>query len=406
MLRSLFRTPDVEERALQVQPWGSWDGGQTYPFDYSISAGQSPLLTVFACVSLISDTIATLPIHCYRKDAAIGGNRTEVPTPSWLQQPNENANIIEFITQTMWSLLLDGNAYWAYGLNNAFGLQTLNILDPTQMTIDTSSGDVVYRYKGQPFTGRMRHIRGIMRPGSIKGVSPVEAARQTLALALSAETFAKKFYDNSAQPSIAVTVPGKLTPDQARDVKEKVSRSNGGLHNAHLPMVIDNGGDIKTLSLTMEQSQFLETRNFQQAQISSQMFLLDPTWFDISTGRGQNLTYANLEQRGEHLVTYTLARWLIRLEEAFSKLLPNPQYMKFNVDALKRADLKTRYEAYRIANPTVAWESGQEIRDLEDMGPMPADLKTQNKPAPVPAMQTFPTPAQSQPTSNGVGANQ
>jgi hypothetical protein len=89
---------------------------------------------------------------------------------------------------------------------------------------------------------------------------------------------------------------------------------------------------------------------------------VDPTWFGFSAS-GQSLTYQNLEQRGVHLTTYTLQRWVNRLERAYFKLLPRPQYVKFNLDGLKRADLGARMNAYRVGlGPTQAFLTLNEVR--------------------------------------------
>lgn len=412
MLRSLFRSPpETEERAQQVLPYGPWDNTYNTAGGINVNVDSATqLLAVYGSVQLIADTIATLPLHVYRKQ---GDSQIEVAAPSWLDQPNEYANITDFITQTLWSLLLEGNAYWVYGLNSAFGTNYLTILDPCKVNIETATHrdgtkTVVYKVDGEPFAGRILHLKGIVRPGDVKGVSPVEAARQGIGVGLAAETFAANFYKNGASPTLGISVPSKLGPDNARQIKESAVRAMSGLNNAHLPFVIDNGGTFTQLGVTPEQAQFLATRQHSGASIAGQIFLLDPTMLGMPV-QSNNLTYANLEQRGIHLVQFTLLRWIIRLERAFAFLLPRPQYVKFKVAALERADIATRYAAHRVAlGPNVPFEDYQEVRDFEELGPASQILKDQMKTATTPppsTLQPFAPPAQSQSQSNGVGAN-
>lgn len=402
------RVPQVEERASQITPWGPW--GDSYGTTAGITVSTNTatqLLTVYGCVQLIADTIATLPLKVYR---AQGESQIPVPSPPWMEQPNEYSSMIDFITQTLWSLLLDGNAYWAYGLSNAFGTNYLTILDPCQVNVRAEESasyadprpEVIYEINGERFRGNMLHIRGIMRPGALKGVSPVEAARQGIGIGLAADQYAGAFLANSSLPSGIITTDADLTPDQTTDLRREWDKAHRGSNRAGALGVLDNGAKFQQVSITPEQAQFLESRNYQAAQIAGQMFLLDPTMLGI-TVNSNSLTYANLEQRGIHLVQFTLMRWIVRIERALSHLLPRPQYAKFNVAAIERADLKTRYEAHRIAlGPTKAFETVDEVRGFEELGPTPDELKNQTPaPAQQPSQNFQPQPV-SQNGHNGV----
>lgn len=377
LLRDFFlgwrAEPEPESRALQVTPWGNW--GTLYQSSAGIDVNTDSslaLLTVYGASALIADTIATLPRDVFRNRA--DGSPENVNSPRWLEQPNSSTDIVEFVTQSMLSLLLDGNAYWAYSLDNSFVTTSLRCLDPSVITVRDDGNGPVYFLNGSQYRGRLLHVKGITRPGQLKGLSPVEAARQSIGVGLAAQEFAGNFYKNGTTVSGVIQTPGPLTVDGARRLKDNWSRAHGGVGNAHLPGVLDNGATWQQVSVTPEQAQFLESREYQAAEICAQMFLLDPSMLGIAINRGQNLTYANLEQRGIHLVQFTLMRWIIRLERAFTFLLPKPQYMKFNVNALMRADLLTRYQAYRIANPTAPFLEVDEIREKEDLPPMPEPI--------------------------------
>jgi HK97 family phage portal protein len=274
----------------------------------------------------------------------------------------------------------------------------VHCLDPGIVAVVPTSTDALtpnaeYRVRGVTYRGNMLHLKGVIRPGELKGISPVENARQSIGLGLAAQEFAARFYANGASLSGVIETPQDMTFDQARDTVRKFAGDHAGLRNAHRPGLLDNGAVWKPLSVTPEQAQFLESRQFQTAEIASQMFLLDPAWFSMVPAGGSSLTYQNIESRGSHLAQYTLARWIIRIEKAVTELLPSPQSAKFNLDALKRGDLAARAGYYTAAlDPIKGWMVKDEIRELEDLGPMP---KVPVPPVPqlVPMPAAVPAPA-------------
>lgn len=370
MLGSLFRREEArEERAMQVTGFGPWGGSSMASAGVNVNADTAlNLLTVYGCVQLIADTIATLPFDVFRKNSS--GDPVGLATPRWLEQPNPQADRTQFLTQVLTSLLLDGNAYL---LAEPFvsAPQRLEIVHPDDVQIRIEDAKPVYYLKNARWTrpDSLLHLRGITLPGQIRGLSPVESARQALGLGLAAQEFGGRFFGNGQNLSGVIEVPGDMSPDQAAVVRQKWGRDHRGLANAHEPGVLTGGATWKPISVTPEQAQFLDTRRFSATEIAAQMFLVDPTLLGIATS-GQSLTYANLEQRGIHLAQYTLMRWIVRLERAFTMMLPSPQYTKFNVNGLQRADLKTRYEADAIGI-NAGFLLRNEARTKEDLTALP-----------------------------------
>lgn len=366
------RATPTEERAIQVTPWGDWGGNSSSSASgVEVSTDSSlNLLAVYGSTTLIADTIATLPIDVFKK---VNGVPREVPKPRWLSQPNDKCDIVEFVTQAVSSLLLDGNGYVDYWLDGGLVTAGLQMLDPTEVQIREDAGRPVYWVKGQRFAGLMKHVKGVTRPGAVRGMSPVEAARQAIGSGLAAQEYAARFYSNGVSMTGVIQAPGPMTPKQAKELRENMSREHSGLARSHMFGVITNGATWQSISITPEQAQFLQTRSWSAAEICGQMFLLDPTMLGIPTASGSNLTYANLEQRGIHLVQFTLARWLIRMENLFTALLPKPHYAKFNVNALMRADMKTRYEAYQIGTAGAQFIDVGEVRLKEELPPKTFD---------------------------------
>jgi len=132
--------------------------------------------------------------------------------------------------------------------------------------------------------------------------------------------------------------------------------------------------------VTNEQAQFLQTQQFTAAEIASFMFQIDPTEFGMSMDKGSSITYANLEQRNARKVAVTYLPWIVRLETAFSALLAQPRFMKFNVNGLLRGDLQTRYGSYETGI-TNGFLLRSEARAFEDLRPIDG---IDDQPAPAP----------------------
>lgn len=323
------------------------------------------LMAVYGSVSFIAQTIAALPIDVFRRQD--DGSAIEVAPPPWLVNPNDDLDIHEFEIQALTSVLLEGNSYVPYTLDAGFMVSQLAVLDPEKVQLRIENGRIVPYVDGRRYTGRLKHVRGLMLPGHVKGLSPLEAARQSIGLGLAAQDFAARFYSNGQNMSGVIEVEGDLTTDQARDLKTAFVNDNSGNTKAFLPGVLFGGATFKPISVTPEQAQFIEGRHFSSSEIAAQLFMLDPTLLGIAV-EGKSLTYANLEQRGIHLVQFSLMPWIVRLERLYNSLLPRRQFAKLNVNGLMRADLKVRYESYRIGIET-GFVNPNEAREKEDMPP-------------------------------------
>lgn len=356
-------------------PWGGWPGdqyGPTWSGARVTPDTASQLLSVYGCVRMIADGVATLPVDSLR---ATDNGPVQIKRPMWLDMPAPDLDLdwISFATQVVSSLLLDGDAFIADIYSTETG-KTVNLipLEPCKVTVRLDGGRRVIDYNGSPISWDVLHIPAVMRPGALRGMSPVEAARQTIGLGMSAQEFAARFFGQGATMSGVIKVPGSMPPEGPGSPKEMAkafARQHAGKSKAHLPAVLQGGADWVPTGVTQEQAQFLETRQFTDAQIAAQMFMLDPSELGIGVN-GTSLTYANLEQRNIRFVQRALLPWIVRIEKALSALLARPQYIKINVNALLRGDTKTRYEAYAIGIKN-EFLVPNEPRAWEDLSPLP-----------------------------------
>jgi len=362
MLSSIFRRP--EERA-QATTWGQWPGEMTQVVGGVAVDEQSSmqLLTVYGSVRLITDSIATLPLDVYQRS---GDTKIEVAKPTWLQQPTTNLDFTSWVSQVLSSLLLHGNAYVVVQRNEATIVELIP-LDPSKVRVTRDRGRLSYMVNGQRIDAEMLHLKGLMLPGSDVGLSPVEYARQSIGLGLAAVKFGTGYFEGEGNMPGVIEMPGSAQSETLKGIADqwRRRRREGG---RGLPGVLQEGATWKPTGVTNEQAQFLATRKFTSAEIAGQMFMIDPSELGIGI-EGSSLTYANLEQRNTRFVRVTLLPWIVRLEKALSDLLAQPRYVKFNLGALMRGDLSSRYAAYATGIGAGFLEPN-EARDWEDLPPM------------------------------------
>lgn len=315
---------------------------------------------VYSAVSLISETIAALPIGVYVR---YSGRRYTRPKPPWMVRPNAETNWFTFMQQMIASVLMGGDAI-AYKVRLSDGLvYEYWPIDPRRVRITRpSGGDREYRIDGRLVPSRdLLHVPGLMLPGYLRGLSPIECARQTIELGLSAETFANAFYRNSATVSGVIETSDTKTRAEAEEMWEIFTSKHGGASNAQGVSILSNA-TYKPMALTQEQAQFLQTRSFQVSEIA-RWYRIPPHMIadvekDSSWGTG-------IEQQEAMFVTHTLRPWITRFEYGFDDdlrdyAIANSQsvdpgwYCRFNVNGLLRGDSAARSALYKTMHSTGA----------------------------------------------------
>jgi HK97 family phage portal protein len=367
--------------------WGDW--GPTSSTWAGADVNESTmfnLVTVFGCNRFIADGISTLPIHTFRDEGTV---RTRTDKPDWLDKPTIDLDFVAWSTQCLTSWLSVGDVFAMpqyTGRPGRGAVSEVPILDPAMVDVTRDNGRKVITINGKPVERGVLHSPGMMWPGAVRGMSPLEAARQTIGAGLSAEEYAARFFGEGSVPDGVIEVPTDLDPAELRQIARGWAKDHGGNAKRGLPGVLKGGASWKPTAVTNEQAQFLQTRKFTEVQIAAQMFRIDPTEMGLAV-EGQSLTYSNAEERAIRKVQVTFLPWIVRVERALSNLLPRPQYVKFNTSALLRGDTLARFGAYQLGL-TNGFMTVNEVRDLEDWKPLPGgDVAT---PRTTPAPQEAP----------------
>jgi HK97 family phage portal protein len=344
------------------------------------------LSTVWACVSLIADSIATLPVEAYTMDE-MGVRKSVKPQPRWIERPNPEQTKVDFIFSVIASLLLDGIAP-LYTVRDTKGdVVEVWPLDPqwTQLRREkqpNGSWKIVYYFmvaQGQqspvgpfrvPMGPDMFHINAFVNSVCWpRGVPPLEVARTMFGGAIAGQEMGARFFGQGMNAGGVIENPGDMTIEQAREMKEDFGRANSGLKKMHLPPVLTGGATFKQIMISPEQAQFLEQRNFSVEDIC-RFYRVPPHMVSHmvrSTSWGSGIEY-----QGMTFVNYTLRPWIERLEAAWSDwMLLFQQDQKFGLDVsgLLRGDAQSR--ALRAASGRQwGWLSANDVRADEGKAPI------------------------------------
>lgn len=366
ILSRLFDTPG-EARALtrsDAIPRNS-EGYWTDAGEHVNDRTALRLAAVYACVRLLADSVSSLPLDAYRKRGPV---REEIsPPPALIRKPSNHLENFEFLFQTVTSLALRGNSFHLINKRDAFEYPIeMEPIHPdcVQVEADEKTGLPTYAIEGTRVPRHdLVHIRRFSLPGSVVGLSPIQQAQVGIGLGLAAEKFGARWFGQSATPSSVLETDQNLDEMQARRLQKAWISSHGGKRH---PAVLSGGVKWRPISVTPEESQFLETRAFQRGEIAM-LFGIPPHM--IGDTNKATSWGSGIEQQSIGFVTYTLRPWLSCIESALSALLPRGQFVKFNVSALLRGDTAARYEAYSTGR-LGGWLSVNEIRALEDMPPV------------------------------------
>ncbi len=365
MLRNLF-----EKRAISFQTiFGSGSdlmqttyAGTVVTQDTSLRIG-----AVYACVRLLADTISTLPVDTFYRE---GGERLPYrPKPLWLDNPDLGTSREDHLQQAMVSLLLDGNVFVRIFRNPNGEVVALTVLDPTRVEVrrnyTTREVEYVILNVGVLTMDEVLHITELRRPGHLRGVSRIEEVKQGLGLAAALEEFSARFFGQGSTTSGIIEWPGALTQEQAKDLADGYEQGHKGLRRSHRPGVLYGGAKFVKTGVDPNEAQMLESRQFAVEEIA-RIFRVPLHLLQVATPGA--MSYASVEQNAIQFAQYTLRPIVTKLETAFSSLLPGPVFVKFNLDAILRGDIQTRFAAYSTGQQS-GFLSVNDIHRLEDMPP-------------------------------------
>lgn len=333
------------------------------------------MTAVYSCVRILSETLASLPLHIYEITDLGSKKATNHYLYNLLHnEPNNEMTSFIFRETLMTHLLLWGNAYAQIIRNGKGDVLGLYPLMPDKMKVDRDENNTIfYEYttndgKVKLTTQDVLHIPGLGFDGLV-GYSPIAMAKNAIGMAIAAEEYGAKFFSNGATPSGILEHPG--TVKNTEILRESWTRGFSG-NNSHKVAILEEGMKYTPISISPNEAQFLETRKFQINEIA-RIFRVPPHM----VGDLEKSSFSNIEQQSLEFVKYTLDPWVIRFEQAFNRRLLRDKekskfYIKFNLEGLLRGDYQSRMNGYAIGRQN-GWMSANDIRKLENLDKIPKE---------------------------------
>lgn len=350
----------------------SWVDGPGFPVS---PEGAMRLSAVFGCWRLVSESIATLPVDLVEGTGPDRRPYTRVPKYLDFDATSDGIEQVDYFGQVLLSLLADGNAFVATPRDRLGVPRELWPLDPLRVHVERYKGRKIFRADGVPGTfgpDEIMHIKGMTMPGQLRGISPIRACREVIGGAAEAQAFGASFFRNNAVPPAVIEIPGETqeeNQERAKRIATTWRETNGGTANAGKVGVLIGGASLKTVAVTPEDAQWLDTRRFGIQEVA-RLYGVPPHLLadaSNSTSWGSGLAEQNLA-----FGQFTLRSWITRVESAHRRLLRShgvPAVLKLNLDAMLRASAKDRFETYTLGTAAGIY-TVNEVRALEDLPPV------------------------------------
>lgn len=337
------------------------------------------LSTVYACVKILSETIASLPLAVY-KDLSPRG-REKAGSHFLYKLLHDRPN--PYMTSFQWrALTITHQCLWGAGISQIeFNQQGYPValwpLPPWRVEpIRNEKGEIYYKVYLDNNRSEVRYLTHLevvvfpaMSTSSFEWMSPIKVQRETLGEAMAVKEFGAKTFGQGTNPAGIVTYQGKIAENSEKSLEEKLQKYKG-LGAAHRLMLLPTGMDFKRVGLPPEDAQFLETRSFSVAEISRifnvPLFMLNDHEKQTSWGTG-------IEEQKNGFVTFSLTPHLVKIEQELKfKLfegIADEYYPEFNLQGLLRGKLADRVESYSKLF-AMGSMSPNDIRDKENMNPI------------------------------------
>ncbi len=347
---------------------------QTWTSDLANAAGGGlGIVTVYACVRLLAETIASVPMILYRRVGQGKERATDHPLyPVFHDQPNPD------MTSLVWrELLVSHVAGWGNHFSEVargpLGDLELWPVRPDRIeAVWDSDGRKQYDYLS-PSGGRKRmkpgsifHVPGLS-PDGLRGYSPIALHRKALRLYSVAQEYGTNFLENGARPAVVMTHPGNLSTAAIGRLAAQMDDVRGA-RNAGKTVILEEGLAITEIGVPPEDAQYIETRKFQMQEIA-RMYRVPPHMI----GDLERATFSNIEHQSIDFVVHTIRPWLVRIEQEIKAqlLADEPDLsVEFLVDGLLRGDAESRAKALQIQRNSGVI-NGDEWRAIENLNPIP-----------------------------------
>jgi HK97 family phage portal protein len=343
------------------------------------------LSVVWACIKILSEDSASLPLHLYRRRKGGGKDRAWADDRYALlhDTPNPEMTAMSFREAYAAHLISWGNGFAEieYTRGRVKKPVALWPITPNRVIVKRDEKKRIIYKISMAGTGNadlvlpkenILHTPGLSFDGLV-GYPPIMSHAETVGFGMSLEEFGAKYFGEGTHPSAIVTHPGHLKDSKV--VRDALNIVYSGLDNSQRLMLFEDGMTFSPISIKPEEAQFLETRKYTNVDIGTRIFRLPPQMYGEYDKAS---TYASAEQFAIDYVTKTLRSWLVRLEQSYNMALLDPSergvyFYEHNIEGLLRGDILSRFQAHVLGKRN-GFLNADEIRDIENLNPIPGGM--------------------------------
>ena len=375
-------------RAATVQQLGhpaagviGWMGGNDVLSGVQVNEDSAMTYSAaWAATKLLAGTVASMPVGVIER-LDNGGTHVDYKHPLFnllYNAPNEEMTAAVWLAMGVAHQINWGNTYAEIERDGNGDVQALWPIHPSMVRVQRNDRRqleyLVYANNGREAllfpANDIFHVTSSVIPNGITGRGVVEVARESIGFGIATERHGAAYFGNGGKPSVVVTHPRLMSPEARKNFRQEWQEIHGGVENNGKIALLQEGGDIKVLSFSPEDSQFLSTRQHNVEEVAR--------WYGVPPhmiGHLTRSTYSNIEHQGMDFVRYSLNQWLVFWEAAaWMKLLNSKDkeshFIAFDVSELKEGDV-----AARTAANAQQWMNGalthDEWRAKEGRNPIP-----------------------------------
>jgi len=340
---------------------------------------------VLACIRILCEDLSSLPLNLYRRTPQGAVLATDHSLYRVLHDsPNPWQTSMEMRESMILDVLCFGQSFTEKiigpdGISRLYPLSAgrMTYVDPLSMYLPPDP-PLMWRY-ADPTSGNriflsddLWRVSMLAPGGTINGQSLILLAREAIGLALAAEEQGASLFRQGVQTDLALSTEDTLDDPSKEQLRDAFMKRHAGSGNAWMPLLLEGGLKATRIGLTAQESQYIETRQFQLADVA-RIFRIPDVLLGISQGKSS--TYASAEQFFLSYVKYSLGPWCQRIEQSITRDLLAPSeaaeyFVKHDLDSLTRADLQTRYAAH-AAGITAGFLTRNEARRMENLPTLP-----------------------------------
>mgnify|MGYP001286480982 CR=1 FL=1 len=377
-LRRILTTPIrfnlaiTDERAWNQSLW-NLAGSQSLSGESVTESSALTYSAVWNAVTLIAGTVSTLPLHLLRNDQNKTVQADEKKLFRVMHSEFNKYMTAQIGREVLTAHILTWGNCYAEKVYNGYGdIIELWPIPPNRVRMEMKEGELIYQIRVDnediPLKrDQILHIPGLGFDG-FQGYSVIAMARKSIGLGMALETFGSMYFGNGTHPGVIVSHPMKLDPLAKKNLQSALTETYSGLGQAHRLMLLEDGMKLENVGIPPEDSQFLESRQFQITDVAR--------WFNINLHKLKEMDRATNNNIESEQLSYhidCILPWLIRFEQSYDmQLLSEPEkwkqklYFRHNADGILRGNAKDRAEYFRVM-VSIGAMSLNDVRDKENL---------------------------------------